>query len=281
MLESIHSYLASILNSFSIVSFIDIVITSILIYHIISWIKGTQARQAVRGIVILLGAALASSLVGMVMLNYILTSLMTVGLVAVVVIFQPELRGVLNKLGSTMPLIAAIKDEKKTQYEKAVDEVSDALSELSTNSTGALIVIERDTKVGDIIESGVILDARINKNILLNLFYPGAPLHDEAVVISRDELRIKAAACVLPLTQNKNISVDIGTRHRAAIGMSENSDCVVFVASEETGTLSYAIDGRLSRFVDAMMINNVLQETFVPKDKKSRFMGIAKWLSGD
>ncbi|MBR6801877.1 MAG: diadenylate cyclase CdaA [Eubacteriaceae bacterium] len=265
---------------------VDILITTYLIYKIITWIKGTQAEQVAYGILIVLAITQVSDWLGFITINYIFRSIMTVGVLALVIMFQPELRHALTKLGSSRYKIFNMNkfsglfgQEVSTEAIKSgIAVIIDTLKELSATKTGALIVMERESRLTDIINSGVYIDAKISKSLLLNIFYPKTPLHDGAVVIGRDHMRITSAACLLPLTQNKNLNPSLGTRHRAAIGISENSDCIVLVVSEETGVLSYAIGGRLSRFVDLKTVEALLTDTLVPVTEKKSWI---KAIGGD
>ncbi len=258
---------------------LDIGITTFAIYKLITWIRGTQAEQVAYGILIMLAITQFSDWFGLITINYIFKSIMTVGLLALVIMFQPELRQALSKLGSSRYKIFNMnifnglfgQGVSSDAIREGISIIVDTLKELSATKTGALIVMERETRLTDIINSGVYMDAKISKSLLLNIFYPKTPLHDGAVVIGRDHMRVTSAACLLPLTQNKNLNPALGTRHRAAIGISENSDCIVLVVSEETGVLSYAIGGRLSRFADLKTIEAVLTDTLVTVvEKKNR-----------
>ncbi len=277
------SGLFTIFRAMDFAAVLDIAITTFVIYKIITWIRGTQAEQVAYGILIVLAITQISDWMGLITINYIFKSIMTVGLLALVIMFQPELRHALTKLGSSrykifnMNLFNGVFGQgvSSDTIREGITIIVDTLKELSATKTGALIVMERETRLTDIINSGVYMDAKISKSLLLNIFYPKTPLHDGAVVIGRDHMRITSAACLLPLTQNKNLNPSLGTRHRAAIGISENNDCVVLVVSEETGVLSYAIGGKLSRFVDLKTIEAVLTDSLVPvTEKKNRFWGI-------
>lgn len=279
MIDSLKSLFNDIFTTFTFVSAIDILLTAVLIYYILKWIRGTQAQQVAKGIVIVLLITQLSDWMGLVTIHYIFKSMITVGLIALVVMFQPELRRALEKLGSTklnsvFPALSRI--DKEIDIYDVIDEIVDSVKDLSAAKTGALIVFERNIQLNYIVETGVALDAYVNKPLLKNIFYPNTPLHDGAVIIGRDNLRIKAAGCLLPLTQNRNLNKEIGTRHRSAIGISENSDCLSVVVSEETGVISYAIGGKLSRFIDLKTLSNILNETLVQDDTKQNSKGVAK-----
>lgn len=272
----------SIFRALDFASVLDIIITTIVIYKIITWIRGTQAEQVAYGVLIVLAITQISDWMGLITINYIFRSIMTVGLLALVIMFQPELRHALTKLGSSRYKIFNLnfmngmfsQGVSGDAVKEGIGIITETLRELSATKTGALIVMEREARLTDIINSGVYIDAKISKSLLLNIFYPKTPLHDGAVVIGRDHMRITSAACLLPLTQNKNLNPSLGTRHRAAIGISENNDCIVLVVSEETGVLSYAIGGKLSRFVDLKTIEAILTDSLVPATEKR------SWLRG-
>lgn len=279
MVETINNLFYDIFNTFTLVSIIDIAITAFLIYKIMYWIKDTQAQQVVKGILIVLFLTQLSDWLGLITINYIFKSIITVGFIALIIMFQPELRRALQKLGSTRfnkMISGLVKPEKEIDAQTAIHEITESIKELSETKTGALIILERNTKLNDIIETGVSLDSLISKSLLLNIFYPNTPLHDGAVIISREDLRIKGAGCLLPLTQNRNLNKDIGTRHRSAIGMSENSDCVSLVVSEETGVISYALNGKLSRFIDVITLKNLLVETLLTEENKQKSKEVLK-----
>jgi len=267
MLEYLQNLLSLAISYITIATVFDIAISTFLIYRLIGWLKGTQAYQVAKGVLFFLILYTVTRLLGLVTLNYALSSFMTAGLVSIVIIFQPELRRALDSIGSAQLLrrLNLKKDDEAVQH-AGVQEIIEAMRELGAAKMGALIVIERETQLGDIIDTGVRLDAIVSKNLLLNIFYPNTSLHDGAVIISRDDMRIRAAGCLLPLTQNRNLNKEIGTRHRSAMGISETSDCVSLVVSEETGIFSYAINGRLSRFVDLMTIETVLIEALHPTE---------------
>jgi len=256
-------------------SIIDILLVAFVVYQIIGWIKFTQAAQVVKGIVFLLLATQVSEWFGLHTVNYLLKSFMTVGLIALIIVFQPELRRALEHIGRTSFFkMQYVQDIKETQ--KTIDEIIEAINDMSNSKTGALIVIERETGLEDIMTTGTYLEAIITSELLLNIFTPNTPLHDGAVIIRISENRLKAASCLLPLTENKNVSKTLGTRHRAGLGMSENCDAIVIIVSEESGVISYASRGRLYRYLDIKSMNEFLKEEFLPKEevpKKFKFWG--------
>ncbi|NTW72259.1 MAG: TIGR00159 family protein [Eubacteriaceae bacterium] len=247
---------------------IDILIVAFVIYKIIGWITDTQAEQVAKGVLILLLSTQLSAWFGLHTVNFLLRNLMTVGFIALIIVFQPELRRALEHIGRTS-FFKTKWMEDVTETKKTIDEIVDAVREMSALKTGALIVLEKDTGLEDIISTGTKLDSIVTSELLLNIFTPNTPLHDGAVIIRISENRLKAASCLLPLTENKNVSKTLGTRHRAAMGMSENSDAIILVVSEESGVISYANTGKLYRYLDANSLREYLVEEFITKDEKT------------
>ncbi len=252
-------------NPFKFITLIvDIVIVVLLFIKLFKIVKDSRAAQLLRGIAIIIVAMALSSILQLNILNYILTAFMTYGVV-LVVLFQPELRRSLEELGSNKltRLFGIDKDiENKTKEE--IYKVAIATFELSKTKTGALIVIERDIEIKDIIATGVLMDAEISPQLLVNIFVPKTPLHDGAVVISGG--RMKAAACMLPLAGDKDIARELGTRHRAAIGISKESDAIAIVVSEETGKVSIAKDGVLIADVREDALKKILIKNLIQKN---------------
>lgn len=247
---------------------IDILIVAFVVYKIIGWISDTQAEQVAKGVVILLLSTQLSEWFGLHTVNFLLRNLMTVGFIALIIVFQPELRRALEHIGRTS-FFKTKWMENVTETKKTIDEIVEALKMMSDEKTGALIVLEKDTGLEDIISTGTKLDAAISSEILMNIFTPNTPLHDGAVVIRIAENKLKAASCLLPLTENKNVSKTLGTRHRAAMGMSENSDAIILIVSEESGVISYANTGKLYRYLDAKSLKEFLIEEFISKEEKT------------
>lgn len=228
---------------FRITDLIDIAIVAFVIYHGIKLIKETRASQLIKGIIALIIFAQISDILNLNSVNFILDNTLQLGLIALLIVFQPELRRTLEKVGSTSFLkLIKINDEASGNY---TEEICSAVRRLAYTRTGALILIERQTKLSDIKNSGTVIDSLVSQALLENIFVPNTPLHDGAVIIG--EGRIKAAACILPLTDNNNFSKELGTRHRAAIGISEVADCIAIVVSEETGKISMALNGSITR----------------------------------
>ena len=266
---AISNYLKSLpQNPIRIVTLIfDLAIVIFLIVKFAELIKGTRVMQLLKGILLLIFVTIISGLLQLNILNFILTSFMTYGVILLIVIFQPELRRALEQLGSNkINRFFGIDKDIATKTKENIYKIVTAATEMSKTKTGALIVLERDIKLKDIMDTGVPIDSEISAQILVNIFTPKTPLHDGAVVIS--ENRIKAAACMLPLSNEKNVSKRIGTRHRSAIGMSKESDAVVVVVSEETGKISVAKDGTLIADVKEDALKQILLKNMITKQEQ-------------
>lgn len=251
---------------------IDLAIVIFLVYCFFRVVKGSRAWQLIKGIVLLIVATWVSGLFNLKILNWILTGIMNLGVIAIIVIFQPELRRALEQLGTNkLTKFFGIDKDISTKTKEDIYKIVIAAAELSKTKTGALIVIERDIKIQDIIAGGIPMNADVSPQLLVNIFEPNTPLHDGAVVISGN--KIAAAACVLPLADDKDIARELGTRHRAAIGISKESDSIVVVVSEETGKISVAKDGTLIADVredvlKKILISNVVTKRFAVEKKE-------------
>ena len=251
---------------------IDLAIVIFLVYCFFRVVKGSRAWQLIKGIVLLIVATWVSGLFNLKILNWILTGIMNLGVIAIIVIFQPELRRALEQLGTNkLTKFFGIDKDISTKTKEDIYKIVIAATELSKTKTGALIVIERDIKIQDIIAGGIPMNADVSPQLLVNIFEPNTPLHDGAVVISGN--KIAAAACVLPLADDKDIARELGTRHRAAIGISKESDSIVVVVSEETGKISVAKDGTLIADVredvlKKILISNVVTKRFEVKKRE-------------
>ena len=259
------NFLNNILSSIGLNDVLDILIVAFLVYKVLGFIRETRAEQLAKGIVVLVGATLLSNFFDLYTLHWLLSGVMTVGLVALVVIFQPELRRALEHLGRSR-FVNIINDIDKEDAKRMVTEMVNAVETMSASRTGALMVIEKEITLNDIVETGTVIDARISAEMIGNVFYEGAPLHDGAMIIRGS--RLYAAGCVLPLTQNKELSKELGTRHRAGIGITENSDALVIIVSEETGVISMAQNGVLTRFMDGKSIEKILLDMYLQEDNK-------------
>ena len=236
-------------------SVMDILVVSYILYKGYMLMKETRAEQLLKGIILLIFLIPISSFFNLTMLNWILTKTLTIGVLSIVIIFQPEIRSGLEHLGRTTFIDKHIMHDEKAM-KKLIDEIVNAVENLSKSRTGALIVIEQVTGLEDIIKTGTKLDAVVSSALLENIFVVNTPLHDGATIIRND--RIVSAGCFLPLTHNNSLNRKLGTRHRAAIGMSENSDALIIIVSEETGTISLAVHGRITREYTKERLKNLL-----------------------
>lgn len=253
------------LKMIQVSDYVDILITAIVIYYMITWLRETRAMQLVKGIIVVFVVLALSDWFHLTIINYILGAIVQVGVFALVVLFQPELRSLLERLGRSRvgKLIDIATHEMGTGEnggESVTDSIVDAVSEMSREKTGALIVIERDTKLGDHTKRGTKIDADVSRELLMNIFFKNSPLHDGAVIVRNG--RIHSAGCFLPLTSNDNLSAELGTRHRAALGISEVSDAMIIVVSEETGRISIALGGSLTRNVTKEPLRHALERFF-------------------
>ena len=257
-------------NPFNLIMFIlDIAIVILVLIKVFKIVKESRAWQLLKGILLLIVITALSSICHLYILNYIITSLMTYGVVFVV-LFQPELRRVLEQLGSNkIARFFGFDKDFTTKTKEDIYKVAIAASELAKDKIGALIVIERDIKIKDIISTGIIMDAEISPQLLVNIFTPKTPLHDGAVVISGG--RITASACMLPLANDNDIARELGTRHRAAIGISKESDAIAVVVSEETGKISIAKDGTLIADVKEDTLKKIsIKNIIIKRDNETR-----------
>ncbi len=263
---------------------IDIFLVIFLAYNILKIAKDSRAWQLIKGITFLVIATWVSGILNLHILNYILSAIMNWGVILIIIIFQPEIRRGLEQLGTNkFTKFFGMDNDISTKTKEDIYKIAIAATELAKTKTGALIVIERDIKIKDIISTGVVIDGEVSPQILVNIFVPNTPLHDGAVVIS--ENRIAAAACMLPLASDKDIAKELGTRHRSAIGISKESDAIAVVVSEETGKISVAKDGTLIADVredvlKKILINNIITKRMPEKEeeKSNRFRKIKKFL---
>lgn len=254
---------------------LDIILVLFIIFKAFGLLKGTRAWQLLKGIAFLIILTWISGFLKLTILNYILTSVMSYGVIMLIIVFQPELRRALEQLGTTNKLsrFLGIDKDLNTKKKENIYKIVIAAVELAKAKKGALIVIEREIKIQDIISTGIIMNSEISPQLLVNIFEPNTPLHDGAVVISDN--KIAAASCMLPLADDKDIARELGTRHRAAIGVSKESDAMVVVISEETGRISIAKDGTLIADVredvlKKILIKNLINEPLhTPKLKKA------------
>lgn len=258
----------NVIQSITFMDIIDILLMSYLVYLLIKLVRETRAGQLIKGILFIIAAYIISSQLGLKAISYIIKSTLDVGLLALLIMFQPEIRRALEKAGRTKVGINFLSfgenSDETSRWNTAIEAICDACVDLSATKTGALIVIERQTKLGEQVENGTILNAVPSKELFGNIFFKNTPLHDGAVII-RDGM-VLAAACFLPKPQKEElINKKLGSRHRAAIGMSENSDAIVIVVSEETGHISIAENGGLTSDYTRFKLNEYLHEALIPK----------------
>ena len=243
------------LKDVTIWSVLDILIVAFIFYKGYMLIKETRAEQLLKGILLILVLIPISYILRLQMLNFILIKTITIGVLSIIIIFQPEIRRALEHIGSTaFDDFHVIQDDEK--LEEVINEIVIAVENMAETKTGALIAIEQGTGLNEIINTGTKLDAIITAALIENIFFKNTPLHDGATILRND--RIVSAGCVLPLTNNNTINKKLGTRHRAGIGLSENSDALVIIVSEETGAISLAVKGRLTRNYDGKKLKNIL-----------------------
>lgn len=257
--ESI-SLIKSIFNRPSLVDVLDVLIVAYLLYKLLMLTRETRASQVLKGLGVLFVFSWLSELLGFTALNWIMKLIVNSGAVVVVVLFQPEIRRALEQIGRTNLWEKVRPAEEKAERVHIIGELVTALSNLSRRRVGALIVIEQRTGLKDVVESGTTLDSLISAPLLENIFEPNTPLHDGAVIL-RDE-RITAAACILQLSEDTGISRELGTRHRAALGISETTDAISLIVSEETGIISMARGGKLTRHLDAHALELLLGQVY-------------------
>ncbi|MCL2159546.1 MAG: diadenylate cyclase CdaA [Oscillospiraceae bacterium] len=264
-------YLKNTIFSIMPLDIIEIILISVIIYYAVKFIRDRRAAKLLIGIFFLIAGYFASGALQMYVLNFIFRSIFQVGILAIIILFQPELRSLLEKVGGTsISSINRIVDPKNIQKTSAaIDVISKSAAEFSALKRGSLIVMERSTKLGDIKNgSGVILNAELSSPLLKNIFYDKAPLHDGAVIVGNNI--IEAAGCYLPLSNSPEIPSDVGTRHRAGLGISENSDAVVVITSEETGIISVAVDGKLERNFDMYSLKKKLTDLLLENSSQKK-----------
>ncbi|GAB6158700.1 diadenylate cyclase CdaA [Desulfotomaculum varum] len=255
------------LDIFNITSILDILLVSYVFYRFMLIIQGTRAVQLIKGLVVLLVATTVSSWLHLYTVNWLLQQVMTALVVALPIVFQPELRRALETLGRGKFFSRTVNTLKEADRSRMINEVVRAMQVLTKNKMGALIIIERVTGLEEYIDTGIKIDGIVSAEFLVNIFIPKTPLHDGAVVIRDD--RVTAAACFLPLSENPYISKELGTRHRAGIGITEVSDAVAVIVSEETGAISMAMDGKIDRMLDESTLKQKLNDALEQKQPGS------------
>ncbi len=257
----------------------DMVIVAFVFYKLYMLIQETRAEQLIKGILVLLIATELSFRLQLHVINWILRNAMTVGVIALLIVFQPELRRALEYIGRTKFLTKSIVDIEDEEIRNSVSDLVEAVGSLSRQKIGALIVIEREIGLSEIVETGTPIGGKISSELLINIFYPNSPLHDGAVIIRKN--RILGAGCLLPLTDNPNISKALGTRHRAGIGITEKSDSMAVIVSEETGDISVAEKGKIKRFLKAEELSQILLQSYRTEESRQWQFLKMKWRNKD
>lgn len=246
---------------------VEIIIIAFCIYKVLMWIRGTQAEQVAKGALVLIILVPLSNWLGFTTLNYLFNNLITWLVMIIVVVFQPEMRSALENLGNSNIFFGWLtRNKKSSKLEKDIQELASAVLELSRERIGALIVCERKTGLKDIVGTGIPLNSDISTELLENIFTPNRPLHDGAVILNLYSGKILGAGCLLPLTEKTALDTDLGTRHRAGIGISEQCDAITLIVSEETGTISFTEKGSLSRDLSGHEVEELLQACFIQDD---------------
>ncbi len=273
-----NNFLARIMESVDLIlsmrfaDIVDVLIVAVVVYAVVSFIRKTNATRFAQGILLLLVALWLSSIAQLTVTTFLLRQVFEIGVLAVVILFQPEIRRALERVGSYRVFSLFGRSVGGPALDKAIMQTVTACEDMSRSRTGALIVFERSNHLNETMVSGTPVDAQVTSELLKNIFFNKAPLHDGAVII-RDG-RLAAAGCVLPLSESSNLSKDLGMRHRAGIGMSERSDAVVVIVSEETGAISVAQDGLLKRHLTADTFESLLRQELLPQESEN-----GGWLS--
>ena len=271
IVEQFSAVVWNVMNRPSIVDLIDILLLSIIIYEMLVHMRHTRISQTIKGIFILLLATWVSDMIGMRTIHALLSWALNAGPVLLIVLFQPEIRRILEELGTSAVLLdPAGRSIQAGSAAIIIDELVMAIEHMSRRRVGALIVIENKTRLNDVIETGTQVDGVISQPLIENIFEPNTPLHDGAMVIRGD--RVVSAACLLRLSDTTGVGRDLGTRHRAGLGVSEVSDATVFIVSEETGIISVAQGGRLTRHLDEASLRTILHTLYDKEEKDTRLV---------
>ncbi len=273
MIESFLSDFPASLLPLRLADFVDIAIVAYLFYKLTYLMRETRAGTLIKGIILVMIFAWISNLLQLNTINFLLSTMMQFAIIALIVVFQPELRRTLEKVGRTK--FSTLFNSEKDDGEFVATEIAAAASAMSSRRIGALIVIERNTKISDIVRTGCEIDSKVSSELLINIFIPNTPLHDGAVIVRNN--RIVAARCILPLTQNETLSQEFGTRHRAALGLSESSDAAVIVVSEETGKISFVSDGNMSRNYTEETLKKMIMKVLSSEISEESESTLSKW----
>jgi diadenylate cyclase len=282
-LEQIKYFSLELSSPLAVISaIIDIAIVSYLVYKLMIFVKEIRAWSLLKGVLVIVLVAIVSSLLGLQIMTFLFSNILTFAALSIVVLFQPEIRKVLERLGTSeiTHFFSNTGSDETIKITAVVEEIVKACKNMSEQYIGALIVIEKSTKIGEFINTGVQMNADVTKELLENIFVPKTPLHDGAVIIRKD--KIVAAACLLPLTDNPNLSTELGMRHRGGLGITEVSDCIAVIVSEESGKISYASNGGLVRNLNsdslrkALLMNLVKEKKEKTKTKIGKIIGKAR-----
>lgn len=265
-MNTVYNFINQLFANIRIQDIIDILLITYLVYKIFIFLKRTRAEQLIKGVVIILVLYNLSGWLQLFTVNWILNNAMAVGAFVLIVVFQPELRRGLEHIGRSSFLSKSYAEIQANEMKETVDAIVNAMGSLSRQRIGALIVIEKETGLKEIIETGTEINGKVSAELLINIFIPNTPLHDGAVIINGSTIR--AASCFLPLSENMSISKEMGTRHRAALGISEKSDCLALVVSEETGTISIAEGGTISRHLDLETLSAILMSSYKSEEDR-------------
>lgn len=270
-MEAVRSVFVAVINgikTMSFTDFLDVIIVAYLIYRVIGFVRRTNSYNLAKGVVFILIALWLSYVFQLTMINFLLRRTVELGLIALLILFQPELRRLLERMGRGFSSKRAL---SSPEIEDAITQTVLACTQMSSSHTGALLIFERKDRLNSIMATGTVINADISAELIKNLFYNKAPLHDGAVVM-RDG-RIAAAGCVLPLTQSTNLSKELGMRHRAGIGLSEQSDAIVIIVSEESGDISLAIEGMLKRHLNSSNLDKLLRSELIQQEEDLSWTG--------
>lgn len=262
--SQIPAFAGRYLLTLQITDVLDILIIAFLLYKLLTLVRSTKAASLLKGLLVFFAVLALSYICQLNGIYYILSKMMEMGVLALIILFQPEIRRILEQVGSRRIIAFFSHSEAGNVMEQTIGQTVLACTEMSQSRTGALIVFEREIMLDELVRSGTVLDAAVSSELLKNIFFVKAPMHDGAVIVRHG--RILGAGCMLPLSKNVNLSRDLGMRHRAGIGMSENSDAVVVIVSEETGSISVAIGGMLKRHLKPETLENLLRNELLPQE---------------
>ena len=270
-LADLPAFIGRYLLMLEVTDYLDIAIMAFVFYRLFWLVRSTKAASLLKGVFVFLALVAFSTAIGLNGISFILGQMMDFGVVALMIVFQPEIRRILEEVGSRRFLAFFNRTEARDIMDEAIGQTVLACTEMSQTRTGALIVFEREISLDDMVRSGTVLDAAVSGELLKNIFFVKAPMHDGAVIIRHG--RVLGAGCMLPLSKNVNLSRDLGMRHRAGIGMSENSDAVVVIVSEETGSISAAVGGMLKRHLAPETLERLLRNELLSDEEKERRKG--------